>query len=105
MLGLSWQYRCAKHSIIRSIFCASPGRRKLHRNCLQRLKYNSRHYLSTENFKTTESFYSSSRIRIGYKQANPNQIGKLRNITKDKKEEEKMRNVTTVGEMTQNEVK
>ena len=33
--GFSSQYRAAKHSIMRSIFCASPGRRKLHRNCLQ----------------------------------------------------------------------
>lgn len=33
--GLHWQYRCAKASIIRSIFCASPGSRKLHRNCLR----------------------------------------------------------------------
>lgn len=32
--GLHWQYRWANASIIRSIFCASPGRRKLHRNCL-----------------------------------------------------------------------
>lgn len=31
---LHWQYRCAKASIIRSIFWASPGSRKLHRNCL-----------------------------------------------------------------------
>ena len=29
------QYLAAKHSIIRSIFWASPGNRKLHRNCLQ----------------------------------------------------------------------
>lgn len=31
---LHWQYRWAKASIIRSIFWASPGSRKLHRNCL-----------------------------------------------------------------------
>ena len=35
MLGLSWQYRWAKVSIILSIFWASPGSLKLHRNCLQ----------------------------------------------------------------------
>jgi len=34
--GLQWQYLWAKASIILSIFCASPGKRKLHRNCLQR---------------------------------------------------------------------
>lgn len=32
--GLHWQYREANASIIRSIFWASPGKRKLHRNCL-----------------------------------------------------------------------
>lgn len=32
--GLQRQYRVAKVSIIRSIFWASPGSRKLHRNCL-----------------------------------------------------------------------
>lgn len=32
--GLQKQYRVAKVSIIRSIFWASPGSRKLHRNCL-----------------------------------------------------------------------
>lgn len=32
--GLHWQYRAAKASIIRSIFCASPGSLKLHKNCL-----------------------------------------------------------------------
>lgn len=32
--GLHLQYQLAKASIMRSIFCASPGRRKLHRNCL-----------------------------------------------------------------------
>lgn len=32
---LHWQYRWAKASIIRSIFWASPGSRKLHRNCLR----------------------------------------------------------------------
>lgn len=36
--GLQWQYLCAKASIILSIFCASPGKRKLHRNCLQKKK-------------------------------------------------------------------
>ena len=34
--GLQRQYRAAKVSIIRSIFWASPGSRKLHRNCLGR---------------------------------------------------------------------
>lgn len=33
--GLHWQYLEAKASIIRSIFWASPGSLKLHRNCLQ----------------------------------------------------------------------
>lgn len=33
--GLQWQYLWANASIIRSIFWASPGKRKLHRNCLQ----------------------------------------------------------------------
>lgn len=32
--GLHLQYQLAKASIMRSIFCASPGSRKLHRNCL-----------------------------------------------------------------------
>lgn len=32
--GLHLQYQLAKASIIRSIFCASPGSRKLQRNCL-----------------------------------------------------------------------
>ena len=34
--GFSSQYLAAKHSIMRSIFWASPGKRKLHRNCLQK---------------------------------------------------------------------
>ena len=33
------QYFFAKHSIIRSIFCASPGRRKLQRNFLKWTEY------------------------------------------------------------------
>lgn len=33
--GLHWQYLEANASIIRSIFWASPGSLKLHRNCLQ----------------------------------------------------------------------
>lgn len=33
--GLQWQYLCAKASIILSIFWASPGKRKLQRNCLE----------------------------------------------------------------------
>lgn len=39
--GLHWQYRWAKASIIRSIFCASPGSRKLHRNCLRKAKHHA----------------------------------------------------------------
>lgn len=34
--GLQWQYLWAKASIILSIFWASPGKRKLHRNCLRK---------------------------------------------------------------------
>lgn len=34
--GLQWQYLWAKASIILSIFWASPGKRKLHRNCLHK---------------------------------------------------------------------
>lgn len=33
--GLQWQYRWANASIMRSIFWASPGSLKLHRNCLR----------------------------------------------------------------------
>lgn len=36
--GLQWQYLCAKASIILSIFWASPGKRKLQRNCLCKSK-------------------------------------------------------------------
>lgn len=39
--GLHWQYLEANASIIRSIFCASPGSLKLQRNCLQRQMRNT----------------------------------------------------------------